>query len=53
MTNLRRFKTQKFADDNFKFNEIGRNFSKWVGKNVEKGEIAHYECFQKTCIVNK
>ena len=29
----------KFADNNFKFNENGRNF-KWVDKTMEKGEIA-------------
>ena len=46
----------EFAKDNFKFDENGRKFSKWVENAVEKGEIAHYEqflffpyCFQKTC----
>ena len=44
-----------FADDNFKFDENARKFSKWVENSVGKGEIAHYEqfllfpqCFQKT-----
>ena len=49
-------KLKEFADDNFKFNENDRQFSKWVENNVGKGEIAHYkqflrfpQCFQKTC----
>ena len=44
------------ADDNFKFDENGRKFSKQVENTVGKGEIAHYEqfllvpqCFQRTC----
>ena len=44
-----------FADDKFKFHEIGRKFSKSVENTVGKGEIARYEqfllfplCFQKT-----
>ena len=49
-------KLKEFADDNVKFDENGRKFSKQV-ENVEgKGEIAHYEqfplflqCFQRTC----
>ena len=54
-----KFKTSKlkeFADDNFKFDETGRNLSKWVENTVGKGEIARYEqfflftqCFQKAC----
>ena len=39
------FKLIEFADDNFKFNEIGRKFSKQVENTVEKGEIAHKEQF--------
>ena len=46
---------KEFADDNFKFDENGRKFSKWVENTVGKGEIARYEqfllfpqCFQKT-----
>ena len=56
MTNLRLFQTEESADDNFKFDENGRKFSKWVENTVGKGEIACYEqfllfrlCFQKTC----
>ena len=44
------------ADDNSKFDENRRNFSKQVENTVGKGEIACYEqfllfpkCFQKTC----
>ena len=49
-------KLKELADDNFKFDESGRKFSKWVENTVTKGEIAHCEqyllfpqCFQKTC----
>ena len=48
-------KLKESADDNFKFDESGRMFSKRVDNTVGKGEIAHYEqfllfphCFQKT-----
>ena len=48
-------KLNEFIDDNFKFDEIARKFSKWVENAVGKGAIAHYEqfllfpqCFQKT-----
>ena len=47
---------KEFADDNFKLDDNGRKFFKWVENNVGKGEIAHYaqflffpKCFQKTC----
>ena len=47
---------KEFADDNFKFVENGRKFSKKVENPVGKGEIARYEqfllCpqrFQNTC----
>ena len=47
---------KEFADDNFKFGENGRKFSKQVENTVRKGEIAHFEqfllfpqCFQKAC----
>ena len=47
-------KLKVFADDNFKFDENGRKFSKQVENTVGKGEIARYEqfllfpqCFQK------
>ena len=49
-------KLKELADDNFKFDENGRKFSKRVENTVGKGEIARYEqfllfpqCFQKTC----
>ena len=49
-------KSNEFADNNFKFDENDRKFSKWVENTVEKGETACYEqfllfpqCFQKTC----
>ena len=55
-TNFRLFQTQKFVEDNLKFDENGRKFSKEIENTVGKGEIAHYEqfipfpqCFQKTC----
>ena len=48
-------KLKEFADDNFKFDENGRMFTKLGENTVGKGEIAHYEqfllfpqCFQKT-----
>ena len=54
-TNLDSSKLNKFADNNIRFDENGRNFLKWVENTVGKGEIACYEqflisqCFQKTC----
>ena len=36
MTNFRSFQTEKFADDNVKFDEHGREFSKWVEKYYGK-----------------
>ena len=49
-------KLKEFADNNFKFDENGRNFSKRVENTVGKGEIARYEqfllfpqCFQEAC----
>ena len=38
-------KLKEFADDNFKFDENGRKFSKQVENTVGKGEIARYEQF--------
>ena len=56
MTYFRLFQLKEVADDNFKFDENGRKFSKQVENTVGKGEIARYEhfflflqCFQKTC----
>ena len=31
---------KEFADSDFKFEEIGRSFSKWLENTVGKGEIA-------------
>ena len=52
-------KLKQFADDNFKFDENGREFSKLIENTVGKGEIARYEqfllfprCFQKTCMAD-
>ena len=52
-------KLKEFADDNFKFDEIGRKLSKQVENTAGKGEIARYEqfllfpqCFQKACFPN-
>ena len=54
-TNFRRLQMKEFAEDNFKFDENGRTFSKWVENTVGKAEIARYEqfllfplCFQQT-----
>ena len=48
-------KLKESADDNFKLDENGTKFSKWVENTIGKGEIARYEqfllfqqCFQKT-----
>ena len=48
-------KLKEFAECNFRFDENGRKFSKWVEKTVGKEEIVPYEqfllfpqCFQKT-----
>ena len=52
-------KLKEFVDDNFKFDENGRKFSKWIENTAGKGEIACYmqfllfpQCFQKNCTVN-
>ena len=49
-------KLEEFADDNFKFDENVKKFSKRVENTVGKGGIARYEqfplfphCFQMTC----
>ena len=49
-------KLKDFAVDNFRFDEIGRNFFKKVENTVGKGELACYEqfllfpqSFQKMC----
>ena len=52
-------KMKDLADDNFKFDENGRKFSKPVENTVGKGEIARNQqfllfpqCFQKTSIAD-
>ena len=49
-------KLKEVADDNYKFDENCREFSKMVENTVGKGEIARHEqfllfpqCLQKTC----
>ena len=53
---LDRSKLKQSADDNTKFDENSRHFSKRVENTVGKGEFARYEqfllfpqCFQKAC----
>ena len=53
-------KLKAFADDNFKYDENGRKFFKWVENMVGRGEIACYEefllfpqCFLITCLADK
>ena len=36
-------KLKEFADDNFRVDENGIKFSKWVENGVGKGEITRYE----------
>ena len=38
-------KLKEFADDNFKFDENDRKFTKWAENTVGKGEIARHEQF--------
>ena len=38
-------KLKEHADDIFRFDVNGRQFFKWVGNAVGKGEIARYEQF--------
>ena len=49
-------KLKEFAYNNFKSDENGRKFFKWIENTVGNEEIARYEqfllfpqCFQKTC----
>ena len=42
MTSLDFSKLKEFADDNFKYDENGRKFSKLVKNAAGKGEIAHF-----------
>ena len=55
---LDRSNLKQSADDNFKFDENSRKFSKRVENTVGKGKIACYElyllfpqCFQKACFL--
>ena len=55
---LDRSNLKQSADDNFKFDENSRKFSKRVENTVRKGEIARYEqfllfpqSFQKACFL--
>ena len=48
-------KLKETAGDNFKYDENGRKFFKWVENTVGKGKIAHHhqfllfpQCFQRT-----
>ena len=52
MTDFGLFQTEKFADDNFKFDENGRKFSRSVENTVGKGEITCYKQFLKTFITD-
>ena len=42
---------KEFADDNFKFDENGRKFSKKVENTVGKGEIARYDSVFKRLVL--
>ena len=53
---LDRSKLKEFADDNFEFDENGREFFERIENTVGTGEITRYEqfllfpqCFRKTC----
>ena len=46
-------KLKKFADDNFKFYENGRDFSKMVENTVGKGEIARHQQFLFPTVFSK
>ena len=57
-TNLDFSLLKEITDDNFKFDENGRKFSKSVENALGKGEIARHKqfllfplCFQKMCTV--
>ena len=45
MTNFRLLQTERVSDDNFKFDENGREFSKRVENTAGNGETAHCEQF--------
>ena len=46
-------KLKQSADENFKFDEDSRKFSKRVKNTVGKGEIAHYEQFLLFTVFSK
>ena len=46
-------KLKEFADDNFKFDEISRKFSKRVENTEGKGEIARYHNFSFSKVFSK
>ena len=55
---LDRSNLKQSAENNFKFDENSRKFSKWVENTAGKGEIVRYEqfllfpqCFQKACFL--
>ena len=59
-TNFRVLQTKGFADNNFKFDENGRKFTKRSENTVGKGGNAHYEqfllfpqFFQRTCATDR
>ena len=59
-TNFKLFQTVRLIDNNFKFDENGRKFSKQVENSVGKGEIDCYlqfllfpQFFQKSSITDK
>ena len=59
-THFRQLQLKDFADDNFKFDENGRMFSKWVKNTMGKGEFARFEqlilfphCFHTTSNADK
>ena len=55
-TNFRLFQTERVCEENFKFDENGRQLSKQIENTGGKGKNAHYkqfllfpQCFQKAC----
>ena len=52
-TKFHSLQMREFADDNFKFDNTGRKYSKWVENTVGKGEIAHNKQFLLFLIVFK
>ena len=46
-------KLKEFADDNFKFDENGRKFSKMVENTIYEQFLLFPQCFQKTCTADR